>query len=187
MLEKECNLSAREILDIIDRSPRCRQMVIGFVAEYHLEKVLKELPLDEVTRIDQDGRPDFEISYRGRKFLLECKNVMSSFKYKDGNYKVDFQKTRNAKDDPTSRFYKTDDFHVLAACLYPQTGKWKFIFARTKNLPKDKKYSDLPSKSVKVAPHIQFPWTKDLIECLKWEMGLKDSSNVGIQRWIDKK
>lgn len=42
-LEIAYQLTSNEILDIIKRSPRCEQMVKGFVAEYHLERKLKVL------------------------------------------------------------------------------------------------------------------------------------------------
>lgn len=91
-LEIAYQLTSNEILDIIKRSPRCEQMVKGFVAEYHLErklKALQEAGLLTYERIDSDGRPDFKVVVNGRTLLMECKNVMTNG-YSNGDYKVEF-------------------------------------------------------------------------------------------------
>jgi hypothetical protein len=50
-------------------------------------------------------------------------------------YKVETQKTRAAKGDPTSRFYGVDQYHILGVCLGKKTGKWSdFLFVRTVDL-----------------------------------------------------
>lgn len=142
-LETEFELSSEEILNVIARSPRCKQMVKGFVGEYHLEKVLNKLKADgillAVERIDADSQPDFRISSPTGTFLVECKLIMSAKPYSDGDFKVDFQRTRNSPGDPLSRFYKKGDFDIVAACLYNQTGKWEFKYIRTEDIPVDQK------------------------------------------------
>jgi hypothetical protein len=138
-LENAYQLTSNEILDIIKRSPRCEQMVKGFVAEYHLErklKALQEAGLLTYERIDSDGQPDFKVVVNGRTLLMECKNVMTNG-YSNGDYKVDFQRTRNSPGDPLSRFYKRSDFDILAACTYNQNGKWDFLYILTSDLPLD--------------------------------------------------
>lgn len=95
-LESAYQLTANDILDVISRSPRCEQMVKGFVAEYHLElrlKALQEKGLLTYERTDSDGQPDFKVVSDGRTLLVECKNVMT-YRYSNGDYKIDFQRTR---------------------------------------------------------------------------------------------
>lgn len=83
------------------------------------------------TPIDVDGRPDFEVELvDGRKILVECKTA-SQKRYKNGDFKVDAQKTR---DSAAGRRYTFDQFDVLAACLFSATGIWEFRFRWTKDL-----------------------------------------------------
>ena len=166
LLETEFELSGEEILNVIARSPRCKQMVKGFVAEYHLEGVLNQLKsqgvLHSVERIDADGEPDFSIRSSAGTFRVECKMVMSAKPHSDGDLKVDFQRTRNSPGDPLSRFYKKGDFDIVAACLYNQTGKWEFRYIRTADLPVDEKVGkDCLKKALRYPGGL--PWKESLI------------------------
>ena len=53
--------------------------------------------------------------------------------------RVDFQKTRAAKNNPCSRYCAESQFEVLAACLHPVTAKWDFTFCATSGLNPHKK------------------------------------------------
>lgn len=113
-------------------------MVKGFVAEYHLENALKALhergEILGYRLIDVDGKPDFEAAtLDGTRVLIECKMFMSNHK----RWKVDFQRTRNSKSNPLSRYYRRSDFDVLAACTYNHNGRWDFVYIRTQDLPLD--------------------------------------------------
>jgi hypothetical protein len=133
-LERQLGLSASEILDVLGGSFRLLVAVRGSVAEHHLEQQLRRTKgIEEVVRIDEDGKPDFEVAFAGRRFLIECKNVLR--RSTKAGPKVDFQKTRAAKGDPCSRYYKRDQFHVLAACLHPVNERWEFTFVPTASLP----------------------------------------------------
>jgi hypothetical protein len=55
--------------------------------------------------------------------------------------KVEIQKTRNAKDDPSSRLYSVDQFDVIAVCIGRFSGDWsQFRYAFTSDLPQHAKY-----------------------------------------------
>jgi Methylase-associated X1 len=132
-LELQLGIPAAEILNVITSQFRLAAAVRGGVAEYHLERYLRGLPdVRKVHHIIEDGKPDFEIEYRRELFLIECKNVLRHLYAK--RPKVDFQKTRAAKGDPCSRYYKPTQFDVLAACLHPVTQTWEFRFAPTSGL-----------------------------------------------------
>lgn len=169
LLESEFELAADEILEVIARSPRCKQMVKGFVAEYHLERILRELAekgvLDSVERIDKDGEPDFKVEVGNKQLLIECKMVMSARPYANGDLKVDFQRTRNSPGDPLSRYYKKGDFDIVAACLYNQTGKWEFRYIRTSNLPVDERVKKNCLKKALRYPG-GLPWKESLVPLL---------------------
>lgn len=169
LLETEFELDAADILNIIARSPRCKQMVKGFVAEYHLEEILNALKdqgvLQSVDRIDADGKPDFSIGYSGRKLRIECKMAMSVKPTASGDFRIDFQKTRNSPANPLSRFYKRMDFDIVAVCLYNQTGKWEFRYVMTSQLPIDEKVGkDCLKKGLRYPGGL--PWKSSLEELL---------------------
>jgi hypothetical protein len=132
-LELKLGLPASDILDIISEAFRLEAAVRGSVAEHHLEARLRRIPgVRHVRHILEDGKPDFEVEYRRKPFLIECKNVLRQTQ--QGLPKVDFQKTRASKTDPCSRYYKPTQFHVLAACLHPVTQQWEFRFASIRAL-----------------------------------------------------
>jgi hypothetical protein len=82
--------------------------------------------------------------------LIECKNSLRTT-YADGRPKVDFQKTRASKGNPCSRYYRPQDFPVLAACLHAVTENWEFRFALTASLEPHKTCAGRISSSVAVA------------------------------------
>lgn len=134
-LEREFALSSKEILHIIATRNRLSVAVRGGVAEHHLERVLQSDPaVARVDRLDLDGQPDFDVTMAdGRRLLVECKNA-SPRPYADGTLKVEVQKTRASQGDPAGRLYRVDQFHVLAACIYPPTGDWAFRYRATASL-----------------------------------------------------
>jgi len=142
-------LEANELLGILEGSFRLLVAVRGSVAEHHLGKMLKGIrALSNVRRIDEDGKPDFEVDYKKRRFRIECKNVLRRLV---GNVpRVDFQKTRASKGNPCSRFYDPKQFEVLAACLHPVSEKWEFRFHATASLPPHKKCEGRLSPRVEV-------------------------------------
>ncbi len=130
---------------------------------------------------DEDGRPDFSLWISGRDtpLLAECKNIRESGKkggeaYRKGGeivaYKVETQKTRAAKGDPTSRLYGIDQYHILGVCLGKNTGDWSdFLFARTVDLACDRKHSHKLGVFQRVPlPDAAdlLPWYADLSELL---------------------
>jgi hypothetical protein len=151
-LVKKYGLTSSELLDAIDSRFRLKVALEGAVAEYQMAKHFHRISnsiIDRVEVHDLDGHPDFSIWLRERKspLLAECKNVRESNKVggegyrKRGKivaYKVETQKTRAAKSDPTSRLYGIEQFHILGVCLGKKTGNWQdFLFARTTDLQID--------------------------------------------------
>lgn len=128
-----------DILSAIERGFRAQVDVKGKLAELFLHRTLCELresgAILSVTWSDTDGQPDFEVDVNGRKIRLECKNVRSGegFRRRD-TFKVELQKTRNAIGGGPSRGYRVDEFDILAACLFNQTGEWRYLFCATVNL-----------------------------------------------------
>ncbi len=131
-LEEEFDLTSIEILELIAQRSRLSIAVRGGVAEHHLARHLQADP-DVATAdlIERDGEPDFDVQlFDGRRVLVECKNV-SPNTYANGTPRVEVQKTRSQRDDPAGRFYRPEQFDIVAACLYAVNGVWEFRFKST--------------------------------------------------------
>lgn len=182
-LEREFGLSAYELLEALRFRFRARMTLEGAVAEVQMEKRIRALVGTVIERFevyDIDGHPDFGIWLPGldRPLLAECKNVRENRKgteaYRKGGkvvaYKVETQKTRASKRDPTTRFYGVHQFDILGVCLGKKTGNWTdFMFARALDLARHSGDSrklavfqrvPLPGEAVP-------PWYDDLGELLR--------------------
>ncbi len=159
-LEEEFELHSAEILEVIRTRMRLAVAVRGGIAEHHLERHLYEDPqVAEARRLDEDGRPDFEVTLRdGRSLLVECKNV-SPDRYRDGDLKVEVQKTRSSKGAPESRLYRPEQFDVVAACLFPATRRWEFRFKPTAGLARDSRHPD----RLAAIQRVDASWAKRLV------------------------
>jgi hypothetical protein len=163
-LEEQFALTSQEIMEIISNRNRLTVAVRGGVAEHHLERQLRQHPaVREVESLDVDAMHDFNVLLTsGRVIRVECKNASPST-FANGDYKVEVQKTRASKNDPASRFYRTDSFDVVAACLYSPTGSWDFRFAATADLTSHKDFAD------RLTPiqHIDERWAQDLLNVVE--------------------
>lgn len=159
-LEDEFALNSRDIIEIISQRNRLAVAVRGGVAEFHLEALLRKHPsISNVVSLDKDGMHDFDVKlHNGDLLRIECKNASPEPVKKSGEFKVEVQKTRASQGDPASRFYKSDAFDVVAACMFSPTGEWAFRFARTESLPRHQKYPD----RLAAVQHIGAAWVDDL-------------------------
>lgn len=191
-LEKKFNAAAWDILSAIEKGFRAQVDVKGKLAEWFLYKVLLDLKavgtFTAVDWTDEDGKPDFHLVGPGFDLQMECKNLRSpgvrkgktvTERYKDGSYKLETQKTRNQKPaDGTAkkkaapkpkgtRFYKVTEFDVVAACLFNQTGEWKYCFTRTVDLARHATHGDCLKTMQKVPPTPSGAWKATLKEVLE--------------------
>jgi len=153
-LEDEYNLSATELLDMINERFRLKVALAGAVAEVQCEKRLVALReagvFSHYERHDVDNYPDFTIflSEEGPELKLEVKNVRDyKAAYRERGevvaYMVELQKTRRGADE-ASRFYDVDRFDIVAVCLGKKTGNYEdFFFAKTADL---KQHPEHPGK-----------------------------------------
>jgi hypothetical protein len=140
-LEVKYGLTSSELLDAIDRRFRLKVALEGAVAEVHFERKLKvgsqEGWIGSFEDHDVDGMHDFTFTtLSGQPIRVEVKTV------RGGNrYVVEIQKTRNAKDDPSSRYYDATHFDVIAVCIGRKTGNWsEFRYALVDELPHHPKF-----------------------------------------------
>lgn len=163
-LEAEFALSSMQVLEIIARRSRLSTAVRGGVAEHHLARALDADPdVASAVLIDRDGEPDFRVvMVDGSSLLVECKNV-SPNTYADGSPKVEVQKTRSQRGDPAGRFYRPDQFDVVAACLYSVTGLWEFRYRRTAEMDRHIQHPD----RLGVLHRVDASWRASLREALR--------------------
>ncbi len=160
-LVKQFGMASNEILDLIAGARRLKMAVRGWVAEEHLRGALAEVPgVTHCARLDGEGGPDLEIGYRhGPLLTVECKNVARETDC-FGNPKMDFQRTRAAKGDPCSRYYRPAEFDIVAACLHAVSAKWDFRFALPGALPPHKTCAGRIASNIRVDNH----WLADVRE-----------------------
>ena len=181
-LEIQYGLTANELLEALNKRFRAKVALEGAVAEVHMEKKLKSLLhnnlITHYEEHDLDGHPDFSIWLHGKDHPLkaECKNVRNSNEaYRKKGvivaYKVETQKTRASKEDPSSRFYGTDHFEILGVCIGKKTGNWTdFVFIKTSEMERHRDYNHKLAVMHKVPlPNSEniYPWFRDLGELLK--------------------
>lgn len=163
-LVKQFELSSDEILDLIAGARRLKMAVRGWVAEEHLRSVLAKVPgITHCERLDEEGGPDLRVSFRNGPLLtVECKNV-SRETDREGNPKIDFQRTRAAKANPCSRYYAPTDFDIVAACLHAVTSKWDFRYALPGSLPAHKICLGRVTSNIRVDKH----WVAEIEDMFK--------------------
>ena len=142
-LEIKYGLTSQELLDAIDRRFRLKVALEGAVAEVHFERKLniasREGWLRSFEGHDVDGMHDFTvITVGGVSIRVEVKTIRNGEKAK-----VELQKTRAAKGDPSSRYYERDHFDVVAVCVGRLTGDWaQFRYALVRGLPTHKNHQN---------------------------------------------
>ncbi|SNS03274.1 hypothetical protein SAMN04488503_2455 [Humidesulfovibrio mexicanus] len=164
-LIKELGLSGPALFDLIDETARLKMAVRGWVAEVHLEKLLQAVPdVSRCARINEEGKPDISLLYHHHgPILIECKNVLRTV-HKDGYPRLDFQKTRASKADPCSRYYRPEDFSIVAACLHSITEEWEFRYALTRVLPEHLKCPGRIKSAIQVKGRTWFENPAEVLE-----------------------
>lgn len=141
-LELKYGLTAQELLDAIDRRFRLKVALEGAVAEVHFERKLKvasrEGWLKSYEAHDVDGMHDFSlVTLKNTLIRVEVKTIRN-----EKNPKVELQKTRAAKADPTTRYYDRTHFDIVAVCMGRSSGDWsQFCYALVDHLPPHKLHS----------------------------------------------
>lgn len=164
-VERMLNASARDILDALENGFRARADLKGKLAELFMSRHLDVLERDGVIEryewYDQDGIPDFTVWWQdGETTKVEVKNVRSG----TGRLRAETQKTRASRGDPMSRFYRVDQFEVIAACLFNATGEWDYVFARSADLIRMLGNDEYLATMQPIDPAVVPPWHRTLAE-----------------------
>lgn len=163
-LAAEFELSEHEVLTLIGDTPRLKMAVRGWIAEEHLVRHLNGIPgVTDCRRLTTDGSPDITLRFgRSRPLTIECKNVLRKMT-RHGLPRLDFQRTRAAKADPCSRYYRPGDFDIVAACVHAVTEQWEFLYSQTNRLGSHPTCAGRLSSNVK----IDSSWTSSAESVIK--------------------
>lgn len=162
-LAREFALSEEKVLDLISERRMLKMAVRGSVAEEHLLTALTSVSgVKNCRRLKDDRGPDLALSFQGTEITVECKNssrVLTAESFE----KIDLQRTRAAKADPCSRYYRRSEFDLVAACIHAVTEKWEFKYAPTSSLDPHKVCVGRLANNVKLDDR----WTRDPSEALE--------------------
>lgn len=154
------HVTAEELTEVIDFNPSLRGMVLGYLAEVKLKSVWFSGPeIQHSIKYDDHDRKkkgDIVVTYRGHKFIIECKSLQTNsikINRENGTY---FGKAQcDASDRRTVSFLdgsvlettclQVGEFDILAVCVFGFRGEWEFHFVRNQDLPRSsfRKYSEI--------------------------------------------
>jgi hypothetical protein len=161
-------MPAADILTAIARAFRAKVAVRGVLAESqlvsHLEGAMAAGRIDAFERLDKDGQHDANVTIGGRSLRIECKAVHPRPQKRPPSIVVETQKTRATPGHPETRFYRVDQFDIVAACLFPYNGEWSFLFALSAHLKEHRLYPGRLAAIQKIVLPVGSDgvWTPDL-------------------------
>lgn len=151
-------VSEEQLTELVDNNPSLRGMMLGYVAENKFHDLF--LNHDEITEVGKDDdhnrkkKGDRFISYKGKKFVIEVKSLQTAMCKQLGDdewvgkSQVDGSDRRIVKFPDGSELNTTlllkGEFDILAVNCFAFGERWRFAFAKNKDLPSStfKKYSE---------------------------------------------
>ena len=107
---------------------------------------------------------------RGKPLQMECKNIRSGKVGKFG-WRVEIQKTRNQIGGGPARGYRVDEFDILAACLFNQSGQWSHLYSTAANLKRRPLHPDYLVIMQKVPKSASGHWQANLEDAIGEVLG----------------
>lgn len=169
----EWELTPEQLTELLSKNPSLRGMLLGYVAEHKLRKIITSFPeVTFTTKFDDHNRKkkgDLYIVYHGKAFNVESKSLQTNtVKFDEnqcwtGKIQVDASDRRNITlpngDQLNTTLLLRGEFDVLAVNCYAFENKWHFIFAKNQDLPCSnyKKYSIEQQNSL-IASLITVSW-----------------------------
>lgn len=156
-------LSEAEFTEIVDTNPSLHGMAVGYIAEWQFHKMFLHHPAVSEVRKDDDHdrkrKGDRTFLYKGREFVVEVKSLQSnSIKKRESTW---FGKSQVDASDRRKVIFKDGtslettcllrgQFDLLAVNCYAFENKWRFVFAKNSDLPKNswKKYTEYQRTSL---------------------------------------
>jgi transcriptional regulator with XRE-family HTH domain len=142
-------ITSSDLTKLLDQNPSLRGMLLGYVAEFKIEELWLKHP--EITDCfkydnhDRRGKEDRVIVYQGEEFIIEVKSLQTNtIRYEGERWtaraQVDASDRREVSLPDGSKLSTTcllvGEFDVLAVNILAFEDKWRFIFAKNKDLPR---------------------------------------------------
>ena len=139
-----------------------RRAIDGWVSELRAYEYLKSKGFVVTKGSDATGVPDFTIVYEGREIQIEHKRADKKL-YNYG-FKLEFQKSRPSKDDPSTRFYSPEWCDIVSIDVSRHTGiVGDMRFVLSKNLDRHGTFPEKIKAIQGESPH----WHDNLEDALK--------------------
>lgn len=151
-------ITEEQLTELVDQNPSLRGIMLGYVAEKKFHDTFLEHPaITEKGKDDDHDRKkkgDRRIIYKGKTLIIEVKSLQTAMVKKigpdewEGKSQVDGSDRRiiNFPDgtELNTTLLLRGDFDLLAVNCYAFGEKWRFAFAKNKDLPTSrfKKYTD---------------------------------------------
>ncbi len=142
------DITPEELTELVDNNPSLRGMIIGYLAEFKLEKLwLSGENISNVTKHDDHDRKkkgDRVIEYKGKEFIFESKSLQTKMIKRTeegwaGKAQVDASDRREVMLPDGSKVTTTclvkGEFDILAVNIFAFEEKWRFVFAKNSDLP----------------------------------------------------
>lgn len=195
-------ISEQELTELVDENPSLRGIMLGYVAEKKFHDTFLEHPdVTEKGKDDDHNRKrkgDRRIVYKGKTLTIEVKSLQTAMVKKlgddewSGKSQVDGSDRRIIKFPDGSELNTTlllrGEFDLLAVNCFAFGDKWRFAFAKNKDLPTSsfKKYT--PEQQVQLIASLvpvtwppKHPFTEnpfELLDQLVEEGGLDQSGII---------
>lgn len=159
------HITPDDLTEVVNANPSLRGMILGYLAEVKLRKEwLTDPKIKNVIKYDDHDRSrkgDWVITYKGKQFIVEVKSLQTNTIKCDesgckwsGKAQCDASDRRTIKFKDGSKLETTcllvGEFDILAVNLFAFENKWRFVFAKNKDLPRStfKKYSKIQRKNL---------------------------------------
>jgi hypothetical protein len=155
-----------QLTDLVDQNPSLRGMMLGYVAEKKFHDAFLDHP--EITEKGKDDdhdrsrKGDRRIVYKGKTLIIEVKSLQTAMVKKLGT-DVDGSDRRVIKFPDGTELNTTlllrGEFDLLAVNCFAFGEKWRFSFAKNKDLPTSnfKKYSEVQRRQL-IASLVPVTW-----------------------------
>lgn len=169
---EDWGLTLEELNAVLSERPSLRGALIGFLAEYRLQrKFFQDSRFHKLQRHDDQDRQrpgDFTFTYQGMDISVEVKSVKSnSVRSENGGFTgrcgVDASDKREVTLPDGSRLattcLRTGTFEVLAVSLFEFRQRWEFAFIRNRYLPRsrNRKYNEYQRSNL-LATSLEVRW-----------------------------
>lgn len=151
-------ITVDELTKLVDENPNLRGIMLGYVAEHRLTRLLAANDrISDSRKYDDHDRTrkgDRVVTYKGHRFIIESKSLQTNQVKKLGDGKWSGKAQVDASDRRTVTFpdgTKLDttlllpgDFDVLAVNCFAFGGIWQWAFGKNSDLPRSRhrRYTD---------------------------------------------